>query len=1068
MNKINKYQKGKIIKTLFGASDLLSSIKTAARKSPLDFSDWGKVYRRDMLKVPGNAEIVSKLSDSELGYLLYHRNGQILNGTGSRYAIFNGSDPMSVKRINLFDNPDWNTGYLIPEYIDVVPETVSTHYVENLTGGLTKGVSEDLYNALMNITGMPLSANRIWKMPEITSKVYDKFNKGVINPEFTMSQEWLASDLGVATYKPKWWSSGSSWDDELKYLKQKADIDAGTWEGDELYNVNDDFYEDAVRFPIKKPRPVIQGTTRFIPTKHEFLFQINPQTIKNGTPIVNWYDPSIWLKNGGKIAKYQKGRWIGKGLKWLTTKADDAIKSVQRAHAIKSFNKGITQSKPVYQFNSGTGSFNFVVEKPLDYKFKYVKDLSDSEIKLLYKDLKTSGIVTPGFEFAVGKKYNPYFTYTIKPIDPKDAFIVSTKIPYDIDLGGQRSPEILENAIKEWFDVYYKPGEYNFGFNQLFPYVDQFSTVPVNLQRILVDQALDASKSIDYVSKSMQANNFLKKGLSNFSVPSFTFLAEDLWNSSSNHKKIELGFSPTKIVKRFDPDTKQWFKTSLPETVAHETAHSNTLFNTLGTRRIKRIKTESPEYGVDYIFIPKRWKKLLSPSTTKINDHDFEFAEGYSDLWGTRKSMYDMGIGIKASFDPNVKYNYWDLLRYKMTPAGMRDRFIKQRGGWWGGWKQQLDALNEIYKNGGKIEKHQKGKIITGLFKQWGDDVAKAVRNAKLNRALNTKTIKRYVDSELKFADPSTLGFKRPAPKILTMSEPLNIPANYSEFYKGLQDLSWKDPAFRQFTGYGAYPITFSQFDDVMGSIRSGIQNTKFADDVRQIIDVKSLSNPQHNSLENLIKFKTIDLNKVIGRGLESTVFKGSDPNYVLKTPHARALIGGQLPNGFFNWVNVSGKTVEEMYDNALAFANDFNGKHLFQEPISLIGYRRMRPMHYTGIPESSTVYIPVFKQLKANELFDEGLPGLSPTFLNLQIAEPTKGARLLPEQLVKMLDRSSSYKHLVPQAKSILVDFPKNNIFLENSQLQQKLADTHFGNWGIFDGKLRGIDLHKKGGTIK
>jgi hypothetical protein len=44
-----------------------------------------------------------------------------------------------------------------------------------------------------------------------------------------------------------------------------------------------------------------------------------------------------------------------------------------------------------------------------------------------------------------------------------------------------------------------------------------------------------------------------------------------------------------------------------------------------------------------------------------------------------------------------------------------------------------------------------------------------------------------------------------------------------------------------------------------MGSIRSGIQNTKFADDVRQIIDVKSLSNPQHNSLENLIKFKTPD-----------------------------------------------------------------------------------------------------------------------------------------------------------------------------------------------------------------
>ena len=45
------------------------------------------------------------------------------------------------------------------------------------------------YNALMNITGKPLSANRIWKRPEITSKVYAKFNPGVTNSNFKMSQE---------------------------------------------------------------------------------------------------------------------------------------------------------------------------------------------------------------------------------------------------------------------------------------------------------------------------------------------------------------------------------------------------------------------------------------------------------------------------------------------------------------------------------------------------------------------------------------------------------------------------------------------------------------------------------------------------------------------------------------------------------------------------------------------------------------------------------------------------------------------------------------------------------------
>jgi hypothetical protein len=35
---------------------------------------------------------------------------------------------------------------------------------------------------------------------------------------------------------------------------------------------------------------------------------------------------------------------------------------------------------------------------------------------------------------------------------------------------------------------------------------------------------------------------------------------------------------------------------------------------------------------MDYIFVPKRWKKLLAPSVKKINDHDLELAEGYSDL----------------------------------------------------------------------------------------------------------------------------------------------------------------------------------------------------------------------------------------------------------------------------------------------------------------------------------------------------------------------------------------------------------------------------------------------------
>ena len=134
----------------------------------------------------------------------------------------------------------------------------------------------------------------------------------------------------------------------------------------------------------------------------------------------------------------------------MATKGDDIVKSIQSTRAIKSFDKGITQSKSIYQFNPTTGSFDYVVKKnPFDYKFKHVKDLSDSEVKILYDDLKTSGVITPEFEFAIGKQYNPYFTYSIKPIDPKDAFHVSTSLPGAVNVSGKRSPEILESAIKE-------------------------------------------------------------------------------------------------------------------------------------------------------------------------------------------------------------------------------------------------------------------------------------------------------------------------------------------------------------------------------------------------------------------------------------------------------------------------------------------------------------------------------------------------------------------------------------------------------------------------------------------
>jgi hypothetical protein len=94
---------------------------------------------------------------------------------------------------------------------------------------------------------------------------------------------------------------------------------------------------------------------------------------------------------------------------------------------------------------------------------------------------------------------------------------------------------------------------------------------------------------------------------------------------------------------------------------------------------IRQRYPDSPYYGYDYSELPDRIKKLLTP-TKKVDIHDIEYAEGYADLMGTKFNIYDKGIS-SAALDPTKKYTYLDLIRYKMTPTGMFDRFIRQRGG---------------------------------------------------------------------------------------------------------------------------------------------------------------------------------------------------------------------------------------------------------------------------------------------------------------------------------------------------------------------------------------------------
>lgn len=124
--------------------------------------------------------------------------------------------------------------------------------------------------------------------------------------------------------------------------------------------------------------------------------------------------------------------------------------------------------------------------------------------------------------------------------------------------------------------------------------------------------------------------------------------------------------------------------------IGHEIGHRNPIFNSrfkwsenMTDKRAAAIKAESPYYWNDYSYLTSRQKSLLKPSI-KVNEHDAEFNEGYSDLFGLKTRLFDL-------YGKTDKYNALDLLRYRLTKEGLNNRFLQQRRG----FKRQLDALNE-------------------------------------------------------------------------------------------------------------------------------------------------------------------------------------------------------------------------------------------------------------------------------------------------------------------------------------------------------------------------------------
>ena len=123
--------------------------------------------------------------------------------------------------------------------------------------------------------------------------------------------------------------------------------------------------------------------------------------------------------------------------------------------------------------------------------------------------------------------------------------------------------------------------------------------------------------------------------------------------------------------------------------ISHEIGHGNPLFNTEGPSGQTFI--DSPLYDFDYSKVPAWAKKLLKP--TGLRQHARELSESYSDLMATREMMSELGYG-------EGPYSLPTLLKYKLSPMGLANRFFRQHPG----LLRQLRLLNDVDFSNGVLE----------------------------------------------------------------------------------------------------------------------------------------------------------------------------------------------------------------------------------------------------------------------------------------------------------------------------------------------------------------------------
>ena len=182
--------------------------------------------------------------------------------------------------------------------------------------------------------------------------------------------------------------------------------------------------------------------------------------------------------------------------------------------------------------------------------------------------------------------------------------------------------------------------------------------------------------------------------------------AKNISNSSHSNNIITVGTSNKPYEIYDDGVSNKIYKLRIDEIIGHELGHENPRFNTGRptvslksyngeTYNLPSYNSDSLYYGFDYSKINPVVKSTLKPKG-KVNIHDKELSESFSDVFGLRTAMDVNGIGKEN------KYNVFDVLRYKYTvPGGRNNRFLMQHPG----LRNQVRALNtSVYlKKGGNI-----------------------------------------------------------------------------------------------------------------------------------------------------------------------------------------------------------------------------------------------------------------------------------------------------------------------------------------------------------------------------